>query len=91
MTDVDACGIVDKVGPATSTCASRASAIFPETVESQPELLAHHLEQAGFTERAIDYLRRAGSIVRSANAEAIVRARRTGDQEHARARESSHR
>jgi predicted ATPase len=47
---------------------------FPETVESQPELLAHHLEQAGFTERAIDYLRRAGqkAIERSANAEAIV-------------------
>ena len=46
---------------------------FPFTVETQPELLAHHLAQAGFTERAIDYLRRAGqrSIERSANAEAI--------------------
>jgi predicted ATPase/class 3 adenylate cyclase len=46
---------------------------FPETVETQPELLAHHLIQAGLTERAISYLRRAGqrTIERSANAEAI--------------------
>jgi DNA-binding response OmpR family regulator/class 3 adenylate cyclase/predicted ATPase len=46
---------------------------FPRIVETQPELLAHHLEQAGFTERAVDYLRRAArrSIERSANAEAI--------------------
>lgn len=46
---------------------------FPETVETQPELLAHHLLQAGLTERAIDYLRKAGqrTIERSANAEAI--------------------
>ena len=46
---------------------------FPETVETQPELLAHHLVQAGLTERAIGYLRKAGqrSIGRSANAEAI--------------------
>jgi predicted ATPase len=46
---------------------------FPETVETQPELLAHHLIQCGLTERAIDYLRQAGrrTIERSANAEAI--------------------
>ncbi len=46
---------------------------FPETVETQPELLAHHLIQAGLTERAISYLRKAGqrTIERSANAEAI--------------------
>jgi DNA-binding response OmpR family regulator/class 3 adenylate cyclase/predicted ATPase len=46
---------------------------FSLTIETQPELLAHHLEQAGFVERAIDYLRKAGrrSIERSANAEAI--------------------
>jgi predicted ATPase/DNA-binding response OmpR family regulator/class 3 adenylate cyclase len=46
---------------------------FPETVETQPELLAHHLIRAGLTERAIDYLRKAGqrTIERSANAEAI--------------------
>jgi predicted ATPase/DNA-binding response OmpR family regulator/class 3 adenylate cyclase len=46
---------------------------FPETVETQPEVLAHHLVQAGLTERAISYLRRAGlrAIGRSANTEAI--------------------
>src|SRR5262249_23722207 len=46
---------------------------FPETVETQPELIAHHLAQAGLTERAIEYLRKAGlrAIERSANAEAI--------------------
>ena len=46
---------------------------FPETVATQPELLAHHLIQAGLTERAIGYLRQAGqrTIERSANAEAV--------------------
>jgi predicted ATPase len=46
---------------------------FSFTIKTQPELLAHHLAQAGFIERAIDYLQRAGqrSIERSANAEAI--------------------
>src|SRR6516165_6046531 len=43
---------------------------FPYIIETQPELLAHHLAQAGSIERAIDYLRKAGqrSIERSANA-----------------------
>jgi DNA-binding response OmpR family regulator/class 3 adenylate cyclase/predicted ATPase len=46
---------------------------FPETVEIQPELLAHHLIQAGLTERAINYLRKAGqrTIERSAHTEAV--------------------
>jgi DNA-binding response OmpR family regulator/class 3 adenylate cyclase/predicted ATPase len=46
---------------------------FPEIVETHPELLAHHLIQAGLTERAINYLRKAGQrgIGRSANPEAI--------------------
>jgi DNA-binding response OmpR family regulator/class 3 adenylate cyclase/predicted ATPase len=46
---------------------------FPDTVETQPELLAHHLVQAGLTERGISYLRKAGqrTISRSANLEAI--------------------
>jgi DNA-binding response OmpR family regulator/class 3 adenylate cyclase/tetratricopeptide (TPR) repeat protein len=46
---------------------------FPDIVETQPELLAHHFAQAGLTERAINYLRKAGqrTIERSANAEAI--------------------
>jgi class 3 adenylate cyclase/DNA-binding response OmpR family regulator/predicted ATPase len=46
---------------------------FPETVETQPELMAYHLAQAGHTEKAIKYLRKAGqrAIEHSANAEAI--------------------
>ena len=46
---------------------------FPDTVETQPELIAHHLAQAGLGRQAIDYLRKAGqrAIERSANAEAI--------------------
>src|SRR4029077_15640677 len=46
---------------------------FPYMIEAQPELLAHHLAQAGSIERAIDYLRKAGqrAVERSANAEAI--------------------
>ena len=46
---------------------------FPETATTQPELLAHHFIQAGLTERAITYLRKAGerTIERSANAEAV--------------------
>ena len=46
---------------------------FPETVDSQPELMAYHLAQAGLTEKAIEYLRKAGqrALEHSANAEAI--------------------
>jgi class 3 adenylate cyclase/DNA-binding response OmpR family regulator/predicted ATPase len=46
---------------------------FSLTIESQPELLAHHFAQAGLTERAIDYLQKAAlrSLEHSANAEAI--------------------
>src|SRR5262249_22063383 len=46
---------------------------FPETVETQPELIAHHFGQAGLTERAVEYWRKAGrrAIEHSANAEAI--------------------
>jgi class 3 adenylate cyclase/DNA-binding response OmpR family regulator/predicted ATPase len=46
---------------------------FRETIEEQPELVAHHLAQAGVTERAIPYLQVAGrrAIERSANTEAI--------------------
>jgi DNA-binding response OmpR family regulator/predicted ATPase len=46
---------------------------FGEIVETQPELLAHHLIQAGLPEPAIDYLQKAGqrTIGRSANLEAI--------------------
>jgi predicted ATPase len=45
----------------------------PETVETQPALMAHHLAQAGLTEKAIEFLRKARqrAIEHSANAEAI--------------------
>jgi predicted ATPase len=46
---------------------------FPETVEGQPELLAHHYTEAGLTEKAVHYWYQAGqsAIQRSAHVEAI--------------------
>jgi predicted ATPase len=46
---------------------------FPEMVETQPELLAHHYTEAGLSEQAIPYWQQAGQrgIERSANLEAI--------------------
>ena len=46
---------------------------FPETVEMQPELLAHHFTEAGLSGPAVGYWRRAGQrgIERSAYVEAI--------------------
>jgi class 3 adenylate cyclase/predicted ATPase len=46
---------------------------FAELAETQPQLMAHHLAQAGLTEFAINYLRKAGQRANesSANAEAI--------------------
>jgi class 3 adenylate cyclase/predicted ATPase len=46
---------------------------FPGIPESQPELLAHHYTEAGFTEPAIDYWRKAGqrASARSAPTEAV--------------------
>jgi TOMM system kinase/cyclase fusion protein len=46
---------------------------FPETGETQPELLAQHYTEAGLTEQALGYWQRAGqrALARSANAEAI--------------------
>ena len=46
---------------------------FAELAEAQPQLMAHHLAQAGLTERAISYLQKAGQRANesSANAEAI--------------------
>gem|GEM_PF-5146858 len=45
----------------------------PNTIETRPELLAHHLAEAGLIPRAVDYLRKAGqrAIKHSANTEAI--------------------
>jgi class 3 adenylate cyclase/predicted ATPase len=47
---------------------------FPELGETQPEVLARHLTDAGLTERALPYWRRAGELAagRSANVEAIA-------------------
>ena len=46
---------------------------FPETTETQPEVLAHHVTEAGLSEQAIPYWQRAGerAIQRSAYVEAI--------------------
>jgi predicted ATPase/DNA-binding winged helix-turn-helix (wHTH) protein len=46
---------------------------FPEVVETQPELLAHHYTEAGLMPQAIPYWQRAGqrTIERSAHVEAI--------------------
>jgi predicted ATPase len=45
---------------------------FPETVETQPELLAHHYTEAGLVPQAVPYWQRAGqrAVERSANVEA---------------------
>src|SRR5262245_39582396 len=47
---------------------------FPETVEAQPELLAHHCTEAGLIAQAIDYWHKASqrAMGRSALVEAIV-------------------
>jgi class 3 adenylate cyclase/predicted ATPase len=47
---------------------------FPDTAETQPELLAQHFTDAGLAARAIPYWRRAGALAaaRSANVEAIA-------------------
>src|SRR5262249_5832198 len=50
---------------------------FAETVEAQPELLAHHYTEAGLTEKAVHYWQHAGqkAIERSAHVEAIAHLR----------------
>ena len=46
---------------------------FPDIVETQPEVLAHHYTEAGLAEQAIPYWQQAGqrAVARSANVEAI--------------------
>ena len=46
---------------------------FPQTAETQPELLAHHYTEAGLHEQALAYWQQAGqqAITRSAHVEAI--------------------
>src|SRR5713101_26402 len=50
---------------------------FPETVEGQPELLAHHYTEAGLNAQAVSYWHKAGqrAIERSAHLEAITHLR----------------
>jgi class 3 adenylate cyclase len=47
---------------------------FPDTAQTQPELLAHHYTEAGLSARAISYWQRAGqrAVERSANLEAVA-------------------
>ncbi|MGE5128561.1 MAG: adenylate/guanylate cyclase domain-containing protein [Sphingomonadaceae bacterium] len=47
---------------------------FPETVATEPEVLAHHLSEAGLYGNAVEYWRKAGEIAvrRSASVEAIA-------------------
>jgi predicted ATPase/class 3 adenylate cyclase len=54
--------------------AQALEAHFPETVETQPELLAHHYTEAGLAEQAVGYWQRAGQrdLERSANLEAVA-------------------
>ena len=51
---------------------------FPETVGTQPEIIAHHYTQAGFLSKAIDYWHDAGerALRRSANLEAATHLKR---------------
>ena len=51
---------------------------FPEIVAAQPALLAHHCEEAGLTEKAVEYWLAAGrqAWARSAIAEAVALLRR---------------
>jgi len=53
--------------------AKMLEAEFPETVEAEPELVAHHYTEAGLNEQAVGYYHQAGkrAAQRSANAEAI--------------------
>jgi predicted ATPase len=50
---------------------------FPETTQTQPELLAHHYTEAGLNEQAVSYWHKAGqqAIERSAYVEAIAHLR----------------
>src|SRR5262249_41761031 len=50
---------------------------FPETVETQPELLAHHYTEAGLSAPAVAYWQRAGqrAVQRSAHVEAVAHLR----------------
>jgi class 3 adenylate cyclase/predicted ATPase len=58
--------------------AATMESAFPETVESQPEILAHHYTEAGLAAQAVLYWHTAGqrALQRSANREAVSHAAR---------------
>jgi predicted ATPase len=51
---------------------------FPDTAQTQPELLAHHYSEAGLNAQAVPYWQRAGqfAVQRSANLEAVAHLRK---------------
>jgi class 3 adenylate cyclase/predicted ATPase len=65
---------------------------FPSTVETQPELIAHHCAQAGLNRKAIEYLGMAGqrAIERSSNPEAIGHLKRALEMLHSLRADSEH-
>jgi predicted ATPase len=57
------------------------AADFPEVLENQPELIAHHCTEAGLDEEAVEFWREAGelAISRSASHEAVAHLRNALD------------
>jgi hypothetical protein len=55
---------------------------FPETVESQPELLAHHCTEAGLIKQALPYWHQAGQPEKGLSflAEALAKVNRSGER-----------
>ena len=51
---------------------------FPETTQTQPEVVAHHFTEAGLADQAIPYWQQAGrqAVARSANLEAVAHLRK---------------
>src|SRR5262249_11225787 len=72
--------------------ASVLNAQFTDLIERQPELMAHHLLQAGLIEPAIDYLQKAAqrAIQRSANTEAIGHLKQALELLHSLPQDSKH-
>jgi class 3 adenylate cyclase len=63
----------DERGPLHARIAERLTRRFPDLIERQPELLAHHLTEAGLAGKAIEQWLKAGQRAadRSANLEAV--------------------
>jgi class 3 adenylate cyclase/tetratricopeptide (TPR) repeat protein len=60
---------------------------FPDILASQPEIVAHHLTEAGLVDSAVDYWLKAGNLAlsRSANAEAVKHLRQGIELAHSQA------